>query len=226
MGIVTDVTVPGEQFELGETLGQVDDTRVAFERVVPTGDSMFPYMWVYTDDHTRLCQLLQVDPAIESLRLVHHKGEKGLYDVEWSDETAGFLSCLRETNPIVLQAGGSATAWEFTLRFDCHAAISEFQQACTDRDISLAVDRVVNKSVADPPGQKLTGPQRETIELALERGYFDVPRKTTMVELADELGISDQAVSARIRRAMKKLSQHLVVPDSDTEAEPKNLQRP
>ncbi|WP_249361517.1 helix-turn-helix domain-containing protein [Haloterrigena sp. H1] len=33
-------------------------------------------------------------------------------------------------------------------------------------------------------------------------GYYDIPRGCTTAELADELGISDQAVTERLRRAI------------------------
>lgn len=225
MGIVTSISVPGDHFELGRSLDRVGDVHVKFERVVPTGDRMFPYMWVYTDDHTRFCQLLQLDPSVETLRLIHHDDNEGLYDITWAEDTDGFLGCLRETDAIVLQAGGCDTVWEFELRFDSQESVSHFQRTCTENDISISVDRVVTKSVVDPPGEKLTPAQRETIELALERGYFDVPRKTTMVDLAEELGVSDQAVSARIRRAMKKLSEQLLLPSPDESPEASQLRQ-
>lgn len=225
MGIVTDVTVPGDEFELGDALAHLDSAHVTFERVVPTGRALFPYMWVYTDDHTKFCQLLQLDPVVENLRLVYHEGEQGLYKIDWQQDTDRFLACLRETEPLVLQAGGSASAWEFELRFDSQSEISKFQRKCTEKDISISVERVVTKSVIDPPGEKLTAPQRETMELALQEGYFDVPRRTTMVELAEELGISDQAVSARIRRATKKLSQNLLLPETTDERERQSLRQ-
>jgi predicted DNA binding protein len=41
--------------------------------------------------------------------------------------------------------------------------------------------------------------------LAVRRGYYDIPRRTSMGELAAELGISDQAVSERLRRAIVAL---------------------
>lgn len=213
MGIVTDLSIQGTNFELGSSLGQVGDVHVSFERVVPTGAELFPYMWVYTDDHPAFCQILSVNSAIENLRLVHHEDDEGLYEISWCEKTDGFLDCLRNTNAVVLQAGGTTDGWEFQLRFDCQDDISAFQRVCSEAGITLSVDRIITKSVVDPPGQKLTDPQRETIELALEHGYFDVPRQTTMVELAEQLGVSDQAVSARIRRAMKKLSQQLFLPD-------------
>lgn len=225
MGIVTNITVPTESFELGPSLSAVDAAHITFERVVPTGDRLFPYMWVTTADHTKFCQLLQINPAVEQVRLVHHQDDRGLYDLVWADETDDFVNCLRNTEVCVLKAAGSTTDWEFELRFDCHEDITAFQRECSEQDITMTVDRVVTKSVVEPPGEKLTGPQRETIELALDRGYFDVPRQTTMVELAEELGISDQAVSARIRRAMKKLSEHLLLPESEQRERPPGMKQ-
>ncbi|MFP8889357.1 helix-turn-helix domain-containing protein [Natrialbaceae archaeon A-CW2] len=51
----------------------------------------------------------------------------------------------------------------------------------------------------------LTSTERETIERALEAGYYEVPRSTTLGELADSLGVSDAAVSKTLRRAESKL---------------------
>ncbi|QSG16053.1 helix-turn-helix domain-containing protein [Halapricum desulfuricans] len=212
MGIVTEITVPGDAFELGTSLAPIEDVYVTFDRVVPTGGRLFPYMWVSTDDHTLFCQLLQRNPAVEDLEMVHQEDDRALYDVAWCDDTDGFLCCLRTTDLVVLRAGGTASAWEFELRFADQETVSAFQKKCADREISISVDKVTTKSVSDPLEEKLTKSQRRTVQLALEKGYFDVPRKTTLVELAAELDISDQAVSARIRRATKKLSQQLLLP--------------
>jgi predicted DNA binding protein len=219
MGIITEVTVPGEDFELGDSLAALENVHVTFERVVPSGDRLFPYMWVRTADHTLFRQLLVENDAVASVEVVHREDDRALYDMGWETDTAGFLACLRETDPIVLRAGGSPTAWEFELRFEDQGDIGTFQQECSQNDISISVDRVITKSVANPPLEKLTESQRNTVQLALDKGYFDVPRKTTLVELAEELGVSDQAVSARIRRAMKKLSQQLLLPSNAEEQE-------
>lgn len=42
--------------------------------------------------------------------------------------------------------------------------------------------------------------QREALILAVERGYFAVPRETKLEEIAEELGITRQAASERVRR--------------------------
>lgn len=223
MGIITEVTIPSEDFELGESLAPLENVHVTFERVVPSGDRLFPYMWVRTGDHTLFRQLLTENDAVASVEVVHREDARALYDVDWHSDTNGFLCCLHRTEPIVLRAGGSQTAWEFELRFEDQSDIGRFQRECGEHDISLSVDRVITKSVANPPMEKLTESQRKTVQLALEEGYFDVPRKTTLVELADELGVSDQAVSARIRRAMKKLSQQLLLPSN---SEDRKLEQP
>jgi predicted DNA binding protein len=41
--------------------------------------------------------------------------------------------------------------------------------------------------------------------LALRRGYFATPSEVELADLADDLGISRQAVSNRIRRANEKI---------------------
>ncbi|MGB9953142.1 helix-turn-helix domain-containing protein [Haloarcula marismortui] len=59
----------------------------------------------------------------------------------------------------------------------------------------------------------LTDSQRRALVLAVESGYFEVPRGTTLGELGAELGISEQSVSESIRRATNKVL-HSVMFDS------------
>lgn len=56
----------------------------------------------------------------------------------------------------------------------------------------------------------LTEKQREAIELAVESGYYDQPRETTVSELADICDISQSAMSQRLHTAERKLLQAIV----------------
>jgi hypothetical protein len=58
-----------------------------------------------------------------------------------------------------------------------------------------------------PPvaGRGLTAAQREAIRAAADRGYFKVPREVSLKELAEQLGVSEQAVSQRLRRGLGNL---------------------
>lgn len=56
----------------------------------------------------------------------------------------------------------------------------------------------------------LTPTQRQLLDLAVERGYFDVPRQVTAAELGEELGVSASAVSDRLRRVESNVLPQLV----------------
>lgn len=59
----------------------------------------------------------------------------------------------------------------------------------------------------------LSDKQMETLQTALECGYFEVPRGITLKELAKELGCSHQATSERLRRANNRIVTALVRSD-------------
>lgn len=58
--------------------------------------------------------------------------------------------------------------------------------------------------------QNLTTVERETITTALEAGYFQSPRETTLSSLADEFDISKPGVSKNLRRSQRKMAESIV----------------
>lgn len=61
----------------------------------------------------------------------------------------------------------------------------------------------------------LTGKQKEAVELAAERGYYDRSRDVDMGDMADELGISKSALSRRLKSAEAKLMLELMADSND-----------
>lgn len=57
---------------------------------------------------------------------------------------------------------------------------------------------------------ELTTRQQEVLTLAVERGYYDLPRETTTAELASDLEIGRRTVEDHLRRAERKLLMALV----------------
>jgi predicted DNA binding protein len=51
----------------------------------------------------------------------------------------------------------------------------------------------------------LSDRQRETLLLAYERGYYDIPRGVTTADLADDLGVERRTAEDHLRRAENKL---------------------
>jgi len=56
----------------------------------------------------------------------------------------------------------------------------------------------------------LTTVERQTLESALERGYFQSPRGTTLGDLADQFDVSKPAVSKNLRRGQLKVARGVV----------------
>lgn len=56
----------------------------------------------------------------------------------------------------------------------------------------------------------LTDVEREALEAAVEAGYFESPRRTTLSELAEQFGISAPAFSKNLRRGQQKVTRNVV----------------
>jgi len=54
-----------------------------------------------------------------------------------------------------------------------------------------------------PDDDGLTAKQEMMLEVAHKQGYWAVPRGASLEDLAQEMGLSAQAVSERLRRATK-----------------------
>lgn len=66
----------------------------------------------------------------------------------------------------------------------------------TDTTLELDADRITDK-------------EREAVNVAIEMGYYERPRKTDLSELADRLGVSRSAVSQRLNNVETKLVDEL-----------------
>ena len=52
--------------------------------------------------------------------------------------------------------------------------------------------------------------QREILNVAFERGYYDIPRETTLEEIADVIGITKTTASNHLRKAERRVIEFLV----------------
>lgn len=79
--------------------------------------------------------------------------------------------------------------------------------------VGVQLERVypLQAEAEDLPSQRwdLTPAQEECIRVALELGYFAIPREASSEAVADELGISKSAFLERLRRAETSLFQQI-----------------
>lgn len=207
MSVIARIGVPAEEFPLDRALLAGSDARVQLERVIPLGEAAIPYLWISEDTVEVIRAGTDADPSVHAAEVIDEVDGRALVRIEWEAKPDGFLSVLAESDAVLLDGVGSGGFWEFELRFPDHEAMSRFYRQCTERGISVNLERVQSRSGGGNLGlgYSLTDLQRETLLTAFDEGYFAVPRGVTLVELADRLGVSDSAVSQRLRRGIGKL---------------------
>lgn len=107
--------------------------------------------------------------------------------------------------------------WKFDIRFPSHETLTAFHDQIHEDEIRLDVRRVSRSNQSEfAPQNRLSPAQREALQLAISEGYYSIPRKTTTAELGATLGISDQAVGERLRRAMAALGREYIAASEET----------
>ncbi|WP_136603152.1 helix-turn-helix domain-containing protein [Salinigranum halophilum] len=206
MSIVAEFTIEAEQFLLGRVLRAGGGMNIEIERVVPASKQVMPYVWVSGGDRTAFEEAVRATDEVRELLHLDTIGERSLYRIGWDETVESLIYGMVETNATILEAHGRDN-WLFRIRFNDHESLSAFSEYCQIHDIRLNVRRVHNLTadeVDDDPFD-LTDEQREAIELALQKGYFEVPRQATLSDLAVDLDVSQQAISERLRRGTQKV---------------------
>lgn len=218
MAAIVRGRVPAEEFALQHVLESVPNARFRVERVVASGDeSVMPLVRVRGGDRDAVAAALEEDPTVEDVSLLAAFDEELLFRMEWYDRIRLLLQMITNTEATVLDASGGDGRWQLRVLFPDHDAVSRTHEFCETHGLSFEVESI--RGLEDGPAGRygLTEEQYRAIALALDRGYFDVPRSVTLEELADEAGVSHQALSERLRRGMEALIEDTIVVDGVAE---------
>lgn len=163
---------------------------------------------------------LDDDPSIQEYEHLSDVGDQRLYRIVYTEEGGATLTypVLAEHDAVLLDTTGTHEGLGIRARFPTRAALAAYREACRERDVPFSLrslyreEQLTNDGGTTSP-YGLTDPQREALSRALGMGYFAVPRQTTLAEIGDELGISVQAVSTRLRRGQQNLLRYVLGPD-------------
>ncbi|MFQ3294296.1 MAG: hypothetical protein ACI9EZ_001669 [Halobacteriales archaeon] len=203
MTVIAEFRVASDDFELGRILTVEAASAIELESLIPTGGVTVPLFWAYNSMQESFVEAVHGHPAVNDTAVVEVFEGRTLFTLDWDANRDLVFRGIDEHDGQLLSAVGHPDVWDLELRFPSHAALNEFTTHCEEAGIPLAMTRIYNPTEADVgPLYGLTDPQREAIRLAVRRGYYDIPRECSTQELADELGVSDQAVMERLRRAI------------------------
>ncbi|MFC6906849.1 bacterio-opsin activator domain-containing protein [Halalkalicoccus tibetensis] len=220
MATIFEFEVPTDKFALEKTLTACPEAVIEIERVVADDpDQITPYVWAHADDFAALEDTFDDDPTVEDRILLSEMGDERSYQMTWEGMIDQIVPLLTDHEGTITHATGSADGWSLRVLFPDRAALSEAHDYLQEAGFSLTVGAIYEATDDGHIQHGLTETQRETIVAAFEAGYFTVPRTVTQTELAEQLGLSHQALSERLRRATGELVESTLITGGDKKGE-------
>lgn len=139
------------------------------------------------------------------------------YQITYSESAAGttVYQTAIEQDGIFVSGRADDDCWQFQMRFPDRDAVADFR-AATDEEISIT-ETDDRETIPCAAQYSISPPQREVLQIAATRGYFDIPRQASLADLADELDISSQAASERLRRGLDSLVAQTVLAPTNSQ---------
>lgn len=215
MAIEASFTVEHEDFPLTTVFEQLMDVTIELDRIVPTGEAVIPYFWISADDTSKLTTDLSDDIGIDRVKVIDQVEKQMFVRIDWNLDHESILTAIVNTEITLLSGIGNEKQWTFEVRASEQQDLSDFQRYCRDHDIPIELTTLHAVSPLKSTQEfNLTDGQREALVMAYSNGYFDSPRDATQADLAEELGITRQAVSSRLQRGMRRLvASTLITPE-------------
>lgn len=210
MSVIAEIDLEADRLACAGALGEVPGVELDLEREFGTESSpLVVFLWAGASaaELDRFERALGTDPTVTDVERLSGDAEQRLFRMHLTEEVPVL------TTPVWVELGAARLAmqyidghWRARMRFPDRESLSAFRDFCETEGLGFRLHRLCDAegregSVADG----LTDCQREALRLAVDQGYFDLPRRTSLAELAAELEISDQAVSERLRRGCARL---------------------
>jgi predicted DNA binding protein len=198
--------LPTEEFALDETLMSVPDLSVNCASLVTAGETgPLPLLWFQTTAPEMLAAALENDPTVSAADALVHTDDRHLYRMEWDPSLGWLCQLLLNSQAILQSASANERHWHVEILYPDREALSQTSAYCEQYNLSFEIESIRTLDPDQTTQYGLTPPQYEALTLACERGYFTVPREVDLETVAEELGVSHQALSERLRRGHQTL---------------------
>ncbi|WP_339103538.1 helix-turn-helix domain-containing protein [Haloterrigena salinisoli] len=210
MTTVVELDIPADRLVAARSFERVPTLEYQIGGMI--GDAP-PLVWLAGPDRETVREALDADPSVDVIASVTDETrtdgsspdedadrERWLFRLAFGDRFKLFERIVAENDGAFLEASGDDGSWSVTLLFHDRDSLSACYSLFDQYDFEVDVTRLTGIDDLASAGTPLTETQYETVRTAHELGYFEVPRRITLKELAAELDVSHQALSERLRR--------------------------
>ncbi|EMA46899.1 helix-turn-helix domain-containing protein [Halobiforma nitratireducens] len=202
MTSIADIELPAEGTGLAELFESVPSLTCEMERVIASSGHC---LWLSGATRETIEDGLDDASAISNYAPINGEDDRWLYDIEFDPDTVDPFEAVLEESGTVLSASATNGSWLLSIRVVEREHVSSLYDRFADHDVSPTIVRLYDLEKETHSQCGLTARQYETLVAAIDHGYFEIPREVSMQELSDELDISHQALSERLRRAYRAL---------------------
>ena len=218
MTISTRIYAEHPDLALTHTVRALEDVTVGVLSDAGTDPSHDGHLfWVDAPDFDAVESAMTDDPTVSTFAAVDELDDRRTYRVVYSDRATLLTPGIVDVGGLTLDARTCDDGWILGLQLEDHETLVHLDEYADRHDIHFEILDLQQE--ADPHRQTtfgLTDAQVEALVTAYEHGYYDDPRGITLDGLSSILGISNSAVSGRLRRGSARLVEKVLV---DGEAE-------
>lgn len=204
--VLAEFTVRSPVF--AESFEACPGTRAIYVQETDSEDGAAWMAFWIVGDADGFAAALEADPTVGDFNVLAEAEKRTLFRVEVAEEYRRYLTyrSFVDADAVVLSSVADTEGWRVRARFPSREALTGHRERCRNLGVEFELQSVYTAAAAqDDP---LTSAQREALVAALEMGYFEVPREATAGDVAERLGITKQAVSERLRRALRTAAEH------------------
>ncbi|NHN57888.1 MULTISPECIES: helix-turn-helix domain-containing protein [Halorussus] len=177
--------------------------------------------WASGEDFAAFEAALADDRTVDDASVLTEVGDKRLYQVELTDEGDELMTyhAWADLGGVFISSERAGEGWRVRIRFPDRESLREYVDFCERRDLTFDLRSLYAADDPDVDPMGLTERQCEALRTATEMGYYDVPRRVELEDIAEVLGVSRQAVSERLRRATRALVRATIERDGEGDGE-------
>lgn len=206
MSLIAEFHLSSSRLPLVATVAE-SNTSLKLDRVLTT-DPEQPVLicWAETDSFEAFEAALDTNASVAARSVLETTSDERLYHLRLARPTlfslkAAFVELGAAPDETTITSDG----WAVRARLPDRETLARIRDLCIEHDIAFRLEALYEPTANRSDSSGLTRKQREALVLAHEYGYFQLPRDASLAELAEKLDLSPSSLSARLRRAERRV---------------------
>lgn len=213
--ISAKVYVEHDKIALAPTIRSLPDANVSVVSEAGTDPVHEVYFYRFeASDFEEVESVLDDDDTVADYTPIVDTGNRRTYRVEYSDDAKLVTPMVSEVGGLTLSSERHANGWVLELQLRDRDGLYELSESADESGIHLEILGIHDtEGTYDREDFGLTESQQEALLAGFVNGYYDDPRETSLVDLAELLDISPTALSGRLRRGSARLIEQVLIED-------------